>query len=104
MDRSAAEMRPPAEDSATATVWPRATRRSATGAARDASRSGTGPRIPRHCRVPVPGQESEHRRQLRLGAHLDEVLLEPRHVILGDEGGDQHAEQSLVLPDDEAEA
>src|SRR5258706_4034080 len=41
IESSAAEMRPPVEDSETATVSRRATRRAATEAARDARRSGT---------------------------------------------------------------
>src|SRR5258707_14160971 len=41
IESSAAEMRPPVDDSETATVSRRATRRAATEAARDARRSGT---------------------------------------------------------------
>src|SRR4030095_6115823 len=47
MERSAAEMRPPVEDSDTATVSPRATRRAVRGAARPARSWGTAWRIAR---------------------------------------------------------
>src|SRR3989304_5942324 len=73
MDRSAAEMRPPAEDSATATVSPRATSRAATEAARDASRSGTPPTIaqdaPAACPLTATGAAREKRRTREAGGH-----------------------------------
>src|SRR5581483_8287781 len=47
IESSAAEIRPPVDDSEMATVSRRATRRAATEAARDASRSGTAGRIAR---------------------------------------------------------
>src|SRR5687767_13204829 len=80
MDRSTAEMSPPVEDSDTATVSPRATRRAATGAARLARRSGTAPRI---ARGPPPCRAAVGRLSWLGRTHLEHSLEEPMGQLDG---------------------